>query len=63
MTSTFALGPMKGITGYGKVIPGGKSKTKFFYCQKEGHWKKDCWKRKAEEAKESTHQLVRNQAG
>ena len=63
MTSPFALGPMKAMTGHGKVIPGGKSKAKFFYCQKGGHWKKDFLKRKAEEAKEPTHRLVRDQAG
>jgi len=40
-----------------------KPKGKCFYCQKEGHWKRVCFRRKAEEARDTNQHGIGDQAG
>jgi len=46
-----------------KGVGTSKVKGKCFYCQKEGHWKRNCFRRKADEGKEASPTTGRDQGG
>jgi len=40
-----------------------KGKGKYFYCQKDGHWKRDCYQKKSDVLKEANQQSRGEQSG
>ena len=65
MASTFGLGRSDsgGNTGLAKPAGMPKGKGRCLNCQKDGHWKRDCHKRKADEAKEASEPTTRDHGG
>ena len=57
------LGRLGGPNTGGRGAGGSRPKGKCFYCQREGHWKRDCLKRRADENKEPTQQQPQDQPG
>ena len=48
------------VVGEGGATRAQKSRGKCFYCQKEGHWKRDCYKGKADEGKNTRSGTARS---
>jgi len=46
---------------HAKVGGTSKAKGKGFYCQKDCHWKRDCFKRKEDDCKEALPMIGRDQ--
>ena len=65
MPSVVALSPGRqdGPNTSGRGAGGPKPRGKCLYCQREGHWKRDCLKRKADVNKESSQHQPRDQPG
>ena len=61
MQTAFSLGLYDASLTAGRDIATRRGKGKCFYCHKEGHWKRDCYKRKNDEAKETTHHSPNSQ--
>jgi len=55
---TFGAGRPEGAASSGRAVGTSKPRGKCFYFQREGYWKRDCYKRKAEEAKEGNHKSL-----
>ena len=51
------------VGGEGGATGGPKPRGKSFYCQKEGHWKRDCYKREADEGKNIRSTIDRSETG
>lgn len=53
----------EGTGSDGKAVETSKAKAKCFYCKKEGHWKRDCNKRKTDDGKDTSHATSQEPAG
>lgn len=65
MCTGSGFGPQRGerIGGEGAATGSPKPRGKCFYCQKEGHSKGDCYKRKSDEGKNRRSPMERNHIG
>jgi len=63
MPHVFSLGRSDTGVSFGKAAVTSKPRGKCFYCQKEGYWKRDCNKRKADEGKVSSPKSPGDQTG
>jgi len=61
--NSLRAGRLEGAASSGRSVRTSKPRGKCFYCQREGHWQRDCYKRKAEEAKEGNHKSLGDQTG